>query len=108
MQKLEILQGRQASFDKADNQNRAYQEQIDLLNREIEALNVQLNENDFNIRVYKKENEQLKEDILNVDQGYFKAKEEQRKLMDKNNELEGLVMSYKARFQEDGQKMVNT
>ena len=71
------------------------------MERELERQKVELEDNDFQLRVRKKENEQLKEDMLVSDERLKKAQQEQERLAVVNNDLEMAILQCKSKAEED-------
>ena len=75
---VEFLRAKDAVFADADKATDAYKEQIQNLNLEIERLNSECQDNDFNIRVLNAENAVMKNNLVDGD----------TKLMNMTEELE--------------------
>ena len=58
------------------------------LEKEIERLQAEFENADFQNRVLKKECDQYKDDLSNGDENLFKARQEQKRLEERNNDLE--------------------
>ena len=73
MEELVFLREKDAAFASADMDKQMLVDKIEALEREVERQAGQLEDNDFNIRVLKKENEQFKSDALNANEIRIKA-----------------------------------
>ena len=101
MKELVFLREKNKAFDEADAERAHLVQKIDGLEREIERQKGMLEENDFQLRVLKKECETLKDDMLNVDENFAKARDEQKKLVKENNRLDIVVLQCRAKADED-------
>ena len=101
---LQFLRDKNEAFAEADADRADLLQRMDGLEREIERQKVQLEENDFQLRVLKKENEKLKDDMLHVDESLAKSREEQQRLTDCNNRLEMEVLHCRSKAEEDAAK----
>lgn len=71
------------------------------LESDIDRLNLLLEECDFKIRVFKKENEQLKDDLFNIDSNLATARKDLTKAHDDKNFLEIKIIKLNSKSEED-------
>jgi chromosome segregation ATPase len=71
------------------------------LESEIDRLNLLLEECDFKIRVFKKENDQLKDDLFNIDSNLAMARKDLSKAQDDKNVLEIKIIKLNSKSEED-------
>ena len=71
------------------------------LESDIDRLNLLLEECDFKIRVFKKENEQLKDDLFNIDSNLAMARKDLTKAHDDKNVLEIKIIKLNSKSEED-------
>jgi chromosome segregation ATPase len=71
------------------------------LESEIERLNLLLEECDFKIRVFKKENDQLKDDLFNIDSNLAMARKDLSKAQEDKNVLEIKIIKLNSKSEED-------
>ena len=88
-------------FEEADIHRNQLIEKVDGLEREIESQKLQIEECEFDIRVQKKEADQLKEDLLKADKKREKAEEKTMALDREVQALDGFLMQSKAKNEED-------
>ena len=84
---LQFLRDKNAAFAEADADRQELLRKMDDLEREVERQKAELEESEFQLRVLRQENAQLKEEMLAADENLAKSKAEQTRLTDSNNEL---------------------
>ena len=101
MKELEFLREKDKAFNEADVLREHLANRIAALENENQRMSDQVDENEFQLRVLRKENAQLKDDLLHVDENFAKAREEMKRLEDKCNRLEVKAMQCQAKAEED-------
>lgn len=76
MGELEFLRKKDEVFEQADKELEVFRQKILTLEREIERQKSEIDEFDFNNRVLQKENDNMKDDLLNGNANLLKLRAE--------------------------------
>lgn len=82
MEELQFLRDKDAVFQNADTEKDNLKKKIEDLEAEIDRLHSEIENFDFNNKVLRKEVEQYKDDLMNIDENFAKARDEQRLLQE--------------------------